>query len=360
MIPRPTSPWFFKGGQSEPNLGRAPMGNTQNIAADPSACFCFETRYLAGGHFFATVVGVDRSAWTDTAYTLTIGAKQLSAELPEERRRRDGHLPGLLPGADDRRRRRRRHQRGPVSRFGVWPLNHRPMSTTAFTRNYTDHSNQEGFQFEFFCDKCGSGVRSAFVLSKLGMAADLVSAASRIFGGMYGAAAASNQMKDMLRGPAWDQAFAAAITGAAWLQPVHPLRPLALPRGVLEPRPQPVRELRPRVAARGGRGPGPDRGGTGQDQDCGGGPDRRLRRHGPPLSRILPALWRGHGRWQVLRGVRPGGGRGEVREVRRQGLPGRQVLRRMWDAPVTRRASQPASNGAKPPSGSSIAQLLIS
>jgi hypothetical protein len=85
----------------------------------------------------------------------------------------------------------------------------------AFTHNYTDHSNGEGFQFEFFCDKCGSGYRSSFSPNKLGMAADLLGAASNMFGGFLGgAASASTRVKDMLRGPAWDSAFASAIDEA--------------------------------------------------------------------------------------------------------------------------------------------------
>ncbi|SHF64749.1 Double zinc ribbon [Jatrophihabitans endophyticus] len=31
-----------------------------------------------------------------------------------------------------------------------------------FTDNYTDLSNQDGFQFEFRCERCGNGFRSAF------------------------------------------------------------------------------------------------------------------------------------------------------------------------------------------------------
>ncbi len=85
----------------------------------------------------------------------------------------------------------------------------------AFTHNYTDHSSQQGFQFEFFCDKCGSGYRSTFVANKLGIAADVLGAASSLFGGFLGnAASASTRVKDMLRGPAWDSAFAEAIAEA--------------------------------------------------------------------------------------------------------------------------------------------------
>jgi membrane protease subunit (stomatin/prohibitin family) len=84
--------------------------------------------------------------------------------------------------------------------------------TTAFTRNYTDHSNPQGYQFEFHCDKCGSGFRSTFAANKLGVASEMLNAAGQLFGGVLGrAASAGNQLKDAFRGKAWDDAFAAAI-----------------------------------------------------------------------------------------------------------------------------------------------------
>ena len=84
--------------------------------------------------------------------------------------------------------------------------------TTSFTRNYTDHSNAQGYQFEFHCDKCGSGFRSSYAASKLGMATGLLGAAAGMFGGILGQAAnAGEHLKDALRGQAWDGAFADAI-----------------------------------------------------------------------------------------------------------------------------------------------------
>lgn len=86
------------------------------------------------------------------------------------------------------------------------------MASIAFTKNFTDHSNQQGYQFEFHCDKCGSGFRSSYAANSLGMATGLLHAAADIFGGVLGSAAnAGDHMKDMLRGKAWDAAFAAAI-----------------------------------------------------------------------------------------------------------------------------------------------------
>lgn len=34
-----------------------------------------------------------------------------------------------------------------------------------FVRNYNDLSTDSGFQFEFFCDRCGTGYRSEFKAS---------------------------------------------------------------------------------------------------------------------------------------------------------------------------------------------------
>lgn len=86
------------------------------------------------------------------------------------------------------------------------------MSSQPFTRNHSDHSNDTGFQFEFFCDKCGSGHRSAFLTNSLGMAAQLVKAAGALFGGGLARAGwGADHLKDAFRGPAWDSAFKSAV-----------------------------------------------------------------------------------------------------------------------------------------------------
>jgi hypothetical protein len=86
------------------------------------------------------------------------------------------------------------------------------MTSTPFTRNYRDHSNNEGFQFEFFCDKCGSGFRSSFATNALGLASDLLKAAGSLFGGAVASAGwGADHVKDAFRGKAWDDAYAAAI-----------------------------------------------------------------------------------------------------------------------------------------------------
>jgi len=42
------------------------------------------------------------------------------------------------------------------------------MALIQFTRNYCDLSTDAGFQFEFFCDRCGNGYQNEFQASTLG------------------------------------------------------------------------------------------------------------------------------------------------------------------------------------------------
>ncbi len=82
-----------------------------------------------------------------------------------------------------------------------------------FTRNYTDRSNDSGFQFEFHCDKCGNGHLSPFVASRVGFASSLLRAAGSLFGGAVASAAhAGDHLKDALRGKAWDAAYGEAVS----------------------------------------------------------------------------------------------------------------------------------------------------
>ncbi len=86
------------------------------------------------------------------------------------------------------------------------------MGAIAFTRNYTDHSNDTGYQFEFHCDKCGNGYRSTFQASALGVGSKIAKGLGSLFGGnLWAAGNAAAHMKDGLRGGAWDEAFKKAI-----------------------------------------------------------------------------------------------------------------------------------------------------
>ena len=89
------------------------------------------------------------------------------------------------------------------------------MALIQFTRNHTDHSTDKGYQFEFFCDRCGSGFRSEFVASVTGFAASALRAAGGLFGGVFGQAGSSAyEIQRAVAGPAHDKAFRAAIEKA--------------------------------------------------------------------------------------------------------------------------------------------------
>jgi membrane protease subunit (stomatin/prohibitin family) len=86
------------------------------------------------------------------------------------------------------------------------------MALIQFTRNNTDHSTDKGYQFEFFCDRCGNGFMSEFQASMTGMASSALRAAGSMFGGIFGSASAgSYEIERAVRGPAHDSAFKAAI-----------------------------------------------------------------------------------------------------------------------------------------------------
>lgn len=86
------------------------------------------------------------------------------------------------------------------------------MATIPFTNNYTDLSSQRGFQFKFFCEKCGNGYLSTFQASKLGTAAAAANAAASLLGGIFGRAAQSAQaLQSMVAGPQHDAALNAAV-----------------------------------------------------------------------------------------------------------------------------------------------------
>lgn len=91
------------------------------------------------------------------------------------------------------------------------------MGLIQFTSNVTDHSNANGYQFEFHCDKRGNGYMSSFQANKVGMAGGFLRAASSLFGGsgaLDGIAGAGDYLRDATRGQARDAAFARAVEEA--------------------------------------------------------------------------------------------------------------------------------------------------
>lgn len=80
-----------------------------------------------------------------------------------------------------------------------------------FSKNYTDHSTDTGFQFEFFCDRCGNGYRTQFQTSAVGMASTALNAASGFLGGFLNSAAnLTDNVKSASWQQAWDKAFVEA------------------------------------------------------------------------------------------------------------------------------------------------------
>jgi len=80
-----------------------------------------------------------------------------------------------------------------------------------FTRNYSDLSTNQGFQFEFFCNRCGTGYRTRFQHNALGVATSAMDAASSLLGGLFGSAA---DLTERARSAAWEKAHDSAFTAA--------------------------------------------------------------------------------------------------------------------------------------------------
>ena len=86
------------------------------------------------------------------------------------------------------------------------------MPNIPFTNNYTDLSSQRGFQFKFFCQKCGNGYMSTFRANKLGFAASAAEAAGSLLGGLFGRAAqTAHSLQSMAAGPQHDSALEEAV-----------------------------------------------------------------------------------------------------------------------------------------------------
>jgi hypothetical protein len=86
------------------------------------------------------------------------------------------------------------------------------MGNIPFTNNYTDLSSQRGFQFKFFCEKCGNGYVSTFQANRLGTAAAAANAAASLLGGIFGRAAqGAESLQQMVAGPQHDAALNAAV-----------------------------------------------------------------------------------------------------------------------------------------------------
>jgi len=86
------------------------------------------------------------------------------------------------------------------------------MGLIRFTENYEDLSTDRGYQFKFFCDKCGNGYLSEFQTSVVGTAGGLLRAAGSLFGGVLGSAGDSAfEVQRAVGGKAHDDALRKAV-----------------------------------------------------------------------------------------------------------------------------------------------------
>ncbi|MEO6324946.1 MAG: zinc ribbon domain-containing protein [Thermoanaerobaculia bacterium] len=86
------------------------------------------------------------------------------------------------------------------------------MAIIEFTGNHQDLSTDKGYQFKFFCQKCGNGYMSSFQISKIGMAGSALEVASSLFGGIFGGAVSgAYQVQRAIGGPAHDSALKEAV-----------------------------------------------------------------------------------------------------------------------------------------------------
>jgi hypothetical protein len=80
-----------------------------------------------------------------------------------------------------------------------------------FSSNYRDLSTDQGFQFEFVCDRCQNGYRSRFQPSVTGAVSGVLDAASSIFGGLFSQA---SNIGDRVHSAAWQRARDEALVKA--------------------------------------------------------------------------------------------------------------------------------------------------
>ncbi len=86
------------------------------------------------------------------------------------------------------------------------------MSLIQFTENYDDLSTDTGYQFKFYCDRCGNGYMSSFQPSAMGTAGSLLRAAGNMFGGVLGSAGdGSYEVQRAVGGKAHDNALRSAV-----------------------------------------------------------------------------------------------------------------------------------------------------
>jgi hypothetical protein len=85
-----------------------------------------------------------------------------------------------------------------------------------FTDNYQDRSTDDGYQFEFYCQRCGNGYSSSFQHSVAGFGGKLLRMGGDFLGGQIGERASqlgwdAQYLRDNVRGSTRDHALAKAV-----------------------------------------------------------------------------------------------------------------------------------------------------
>ena len=89
------------------------------------------------------------------------------------------------------------------------------MGEISFADNFNDISDETGFQFEFYCERCNDTWRCEYRRYIAGTASSILNTASGILGGVLGTAdRVADHVKDAAYRSAHDKAFAAAIEDA--------------------------------------------------------------------------------------------------------------------------------------------------
>ena len=83
--------------------------------------------------------------------------------------------------------------------------------TIPFSRNYSDLSTQQGFQFEFFCNRCSTGFRTHFKSTLTGAVSGAMGAAGSLLGGIFGRAA---DISERVRSASWEKGHDSAFEEA--------------------------------------------------------------------------------------------------------------------------------------------------
>jgi hypothetical protein len=88
-----------------------------------------------------------------------------------------------------------------------------PTTPVPYTDNYTDHSTEAGYQFEFFCERCGNGYKSGFKASALGIGGKLARGLGGFLGGgrLANVGYAGGELKDLTESQAKDKALREAV-----------------------------------------------------------------------------------------------------------------------------------------------------